>query len=143
MTVRQRPNADTAGSAQTPLIPSNQYPEQTAKPTPLPWYRYPLNLFIARSIRYLGLIGFWHHARKYNYEPKSIPYSRKKSIRARDGYEIVLTIYDPSSSPARGTLKLCALAESFLMYRYKVSRRRPHMRGQFPRGRIRDWFINR
>jgi hypothetical protein len=96
MTLRRRQPDHAGESNQSFQAPSPPKPE-------LEWYRYPLNLFLARTLRFLGRFGFWYHNRRYDYAPKSIPFSRTKKIKVRDGYELVLYIYDPEPRSGSGT----------------------------------------
>lgn len=98
MTLRQRPQ--TAPSATHPESSSSTRPSATGtNQVSVPWYRYPLNLILAQTLRFLGKFGFWIHDRQY--KPNGIPVTRRMKVGMRDGVDIVLHIYEPTSTQNR------------------------------------------
>ena len=87
MTLRQRNQPTTSSPTERP---------PPTKESKLPWYQYPLNLILANTLRFLGKFGFYLHNKRY--KPNGIPVTRAIKVRMRDGADIVLHIYEPSSS---------------------------------------------
>ena len=89
MTLRQRNQPTTSSSTERP---------PPTRETKLSWYQYPLNLILANTLRFLGKFGFYRHNKRY--KPNGIPVTRTMKVRMRDGADIVLHVYEPSSSPS-------------------------------------------
>ena len=95
MTIRQRHPIPT--SSPNPTHSQTSIPDSPKKATTaLPWYQYPLNLILSRTLRFLGKFGFWIHNRQYH--PNGIKVTRRMGVKMRDGKEVVLHIYEPLPS---------------------------------------------
>jgi acetyl esterase/lipase len=88
---RQQPPTSSSTPIQSELHPSKEGVK-------LPWYQYPLNLILARTLRFLGKFGYYLHNKRY--KPNGIPVTRIKKVKMRDGYEVILHIYEPSPPPS-------------------------------------------
>jgi acetyl esterase/lipase len=90
MSLRQR-QPPTSSST-----PPQSEPHPSTERVKLPWYRPTLNLILARTLRFLGKFGYYLHNKRY--KPNGIPVTRIKKVKMRDGYEVILHIYEPSLS---------------------------------------------
>jgi acetyl esterase/lipase len=92
MSLRQRQQAPTSSST-----PPQSEPHPPTERVTVPWYRPTLNLILARTLRFLGKFGYYLHNKRY--KPNGIPATRTLKVKMRDGFEVILHIYEPSSSP--------------------------------------------
>jgi acetyl esterase/lipase len=93
MSLRQRQQAPTSSST-----PPQSEPHPPTERVTVPWYRPTLNLILARTLRFLGKFGYYLHNKRY--KPNGIPVTRIMKVKMRDGYEVILHIYEPSPSSA-------------------------------------------
>jgi acetyl esterase/lipase len=93
--LRQRQQPPISSSTPTQSEPHSLATAERAK---LPWYQYPLNLILARTLRFLGKFGYYLHDKRY--KPNGIPVTRNMKVKMRDGHEVILHIYEPSSPPS-------------------------------------------
>lgn len=110
MTLRQRSQPSTSSSTERP---------PPTRETKLPWYQYPLNLILANTLRFLGSFGFYLHNKRY--KPNGIPVTQTLKVRMRDGADIVLHVYEPSTSSSISTSSSASRSHS----RPSSSRLRP------------------
>ena len=105
MTLRQRQPLPTSSSTPPPTAP-----DPSRQGVKLPWYQYPLNVILAITLRFLGKFGFYLHNKRY--KPNGIPVTRIKKVQMRDGYEVILHIYEPSqqsTSTSKSSLRPCVI----------------------------------